>query len=70
MLVLLGLLIPGAVHAQTDSLTLEESVLVGRRNQSVIEVSPSGASLQTDRLKAMPMLLGSSDPVRLARYLP
>lgn len=70
MFVLLGLLIPGAVHAQTDSLTLEESVLVGRRNQSVIELSPSGVNLQPDRLKTMPMLLGSADPVRLARYLP
>ena len=63
-------MIPCALQAQTDSLTLEESVLVGRRNSSVLDLSPEGIKLKTDRLGTLPMLLGSSDPVRFARYLP
>lgn len=58
------------MQAQTDSLTLRESVLVERRNESMLEASAQGVKLQSDRLRTMPMLLGSSDPVRLARYLP
>ena len=70
MFVALGFLIPGLLQAQTDSLTLEESVLVGRKNESVLSVGESGMKMRPDRLKTTPMLLGSSDPVRLARYLP
>lgn len=63
-------MVPWVLQAQTDSLTLDESILVGRKNESVLQVSDGGLKLDTDRLRTMPMLLGSSDPVRLARYLP
>ncbi len=66
----MALVCAGALRAQTDSLTLRESVLTGRRNESALLISGQGIQLRTDSLRTMPMLLGSSDPVRLARYLP
>jgi len=60
----------GSLQAQTDSLLLEESVLVGRRNESLLQVSGDRLRIQADKLTVMPMLLGSSDPVRLSRFLP
>ena len=70
MFAALAFLVPCLLQAQTDSLLLEQSVLVGRKNQSVLDLSEEGIKLKADRLKTLPMLLGSSDPVRLARYLP
>ena len=70
MFAALGMLVPCALQAQTDSLTLEESVLVGRRNESVLQASGEGVRIKAERLRTLPMLLGSADPMRLARYLP
>lgn len=60
----------GSLQAQTDSLLLRESVLTGRRNESILQVSDDALRLSAGKLTTMPMLLGSSDPVRIARYLP
>ncbi len=59
------------LRAQSDSLLLKEAVLVSSRNESILV--PSGVnSLQIDAsgLKKMPAILGSTDPLRLTRFLP
>ena len=70
MFAALGFLVPCLLQAQTDSLLLEESILVGRKNETVLQASGNGVKIKAERLRTLPMLLGSADPMRLARYLP
>jgi len=67
---LAGLLSLQDLSAQTDSLYLDEAVLVSRKNVSLVGTSGNTVKLDSRLLKMTPAVLGSSDPVRMARFLP
>ena len=71
---LIGLLFsPKESRAQTDSLHLdiEETVFTGRRNTSVIKkVDGSDIEVDLDGIRAMPQILGNSDPLTFVKMLP
>lgn len=58
------------LQAQTDSLFLEESVLISRKNESMLKLSEGAIKLDAELLKTTPAFLGSTDPLRISRYLP
>ena len=68
--ILAGGLFSVTLHAQADTLHLNESVLVSRRNESMLAPSAGSLRVNMDQLKSMPAVLGSTDPLRMARFLP
>lgn len=61
---------PQVVSGQTDSLYLDESKVVSRKNESMIRIAGESLRMSSDMLRTAPAFLGSTDPIRMAKYLP
>ena len=56
--------------AQTDSLYLNPTTLTAHRKEAVAIGSISGVTMDVQALKTLPSILGSTDPIAFAQYLP
>lgn len=56
--------------AQTDSLYLDAATLTEARKTAVAIPSASGITMDLSGMRTLPQLLGSSDPLNFAHYLP
>ena len=64
------MLAPLQAWAQTDSLYLEGTTLTARRAQAVAVPSAGNVVVDVSKVKTLPSLFGSADPVTFAHYLP
>ena len=64
------LLLPFGAAAQTDSLYLDATTFTAERPDAVAIPSADGIKVELSRLKTLPSVLGNSDPLSYAHYLP
>ena len=64
------LLLPFGAAAQTDSLYLDATTFTAARPDAVAIPSAEGVKVELSRLKTLPSVLGSADPISYAHYLP
>lgn len=64
------LLLPLGAAAQTDSLYLDATTFTAQRPDAVVIPSSDGVKVEISRLKTLPSVLGNSDPLSYAHYLP
>ena len=59
------------ISAQTDTLQrLQEAVVLSHKNESMLSAAKGTLHIDSRMLKTTPAFLGSTDPLRIARYLP
>ena len=64
------MLLPFGAQAQTDSLYLDATTFTAKRPDAVAVPSSEGIKVELSRLKTLPSVLGSADPISYAHYLP